>query len=74
MRKALTVEYWRDGDYFVGQVREMPSAISQGKTLAELEDNLRDAYRLVLADMLADRPRHPRSLHVRTRKLTLANS
>jgi predicted RNase H-like HicB family nuclease len=78
MATKLTVDYWRDGAYFVGQVRELPAAISQGKTLEELEENLRDATRLVMADMIEDhakqRPRYPRSLHVHTRKLTLAIS
>jgi hypothetical protein len=43
----LTYTYWKDGAWFVGQVREMPAAISQGHSLAELEDNLRDAVQMI---------------------------
>ncbi len=48
MRTTLTYEYWRDGRWYVAQLREVPSVLSQGRTLAELERNLRDAYRLIL--------------------------
>ena len=48
MRARFTLEYWKDGDWFVGQVREVPGVFSQGKTLEELEENIRDAYRLML--------------------------
>jgi predicted RNase H-like HicB family nuclease len=34
--------------FFVGQVQEMPEAIAQGKTLEELEQNLRNALKTVL--------------------------
>jgi predicted RNase H-like HicB family nuclease len=44
----FTMEYWRDGSWYVGRLREVPGVFSQGKTLAELDENLRDAYRLVL--------------------------
>ena len=50
MRTTLTMEYWRDGHWYVGRLREVPGVFSQGRTLAELDDNLRDAYRLVLKD------------------------
>jgi predicted RNase H-like HicB family nuclease len=46
----FTMEYWRDGSWYVGLLREVPGVFSQGKTLAELDENLRDAYRLVLKD------------------------
>ena len=48
MGARFTLEYWKDGDWFVGQVREVPGVFSQGKTLGELEENIRDAYRLML--------------------------
>ena len=48
MLARLTLEYWRDGSWYGGQLREMPEVISQGRTLAELRRNIIDAYRLVL--------------------------
>ena len=63
----FTVEYWRDGDWHVGRLREVPGVFSQGKTLGELDENLRDAYRLVLKDQQPLRRRG-----VRRRALALA--
>jgi predicted RNase H-like HicB family nuclease len=54
MRRAFTLEYWPDAGGFVGRLREVPGVFSQGDTLAELEDNIRDAYSLVLADQLGE--------------------
>lgn len=50
MRKRFTLEYWRDEERFVGRLQEVPGVFSQGETLEELEDNIRDAYELVLAE------------------------
>jgi predicted RNase H-like HicB family nuclease len=35
---------------FTGQCKELPTAISQGKTLGELEENIKDAIQLVLGN------------------------
>jgi predicted RNase H-like HicB family nuclease len=48
MRRTFTLEYWQDDDWYVGQLREVPGVFSQGETLTELEENIRDAYELVL--------------------------
>jgi predicted RNase H-like HicB family nuclease len=48
MRHQFTLEYWRDGDWYVGRLVEIPSVFSQGKTLAELNENIQDAYELVI--------------------------
>lgn len=56
----LTLEYWPDADGYVGRLREVPGVFSQGDTLAELEENIRDAYELVVADA-RERP-HPGAL------------
>jgi len=51
VRKLLryfTLEYWRDEDWYVGRLKEVPGVFSQGKSLPELEENVRDAYRLML--------------------------
>ena len=49
MGVRLTLEYWIDDGWFVGKLREVPGVFSQGETLAELESNVLDAYREVLA-------------------------
>lgn len=50
MRKSFTLEYWRDDEWYVGRLQEIPGVFSQGETLEELEENIRDAYGVVLAD------------------------
>ena len=37
-----------DDGYYVGQIQEIPEVISQGKTIAELNQNLLDALQLVI--------------------------
>lgn len=48
MRKSFTLEYWIDEDWYVGRLKEVPSVFSQGESLPELEENIRDAYRLMM--------------------------
>lgn len=43
----MMVEKGENG-YFVGQIVEYPAALSQGKTVEELENNLKDALKLLL--------------------------
>ena len=44
------MEYWKDGDWYVGRLPQVPGVFSQGATLDELERNIRDAYRLMLEE------------------------
>ncbi len=57
MVATFTLEYWKDDDWYVGQLREVPGIFSQGRTLEELEANIRDAYRLMLKERPAVRRR-----------------
>lgn len=50
MTRLFTLEYWRDEGWYVGRLREVPGVFSQGATLDELEENVRDAYRLLVTD------------------------
>ena len=47
MLKHFTLEYWVDDDWYVGRLKEVPGVFSQGESLDELEENIRDAYRLI---------------------------
>jgi predicted RNase H-like HicB family nuclease len=51
MRHAFTLEFWQDEGWYVGRLKEVPGVFSQGETLDELEENIRDAYDLVLSDV-----------------------
>jgi predicted RNase H-like HicB family nuclease len=53
MRSRFTLEFWRDGDWSVGRLLEVPGVFSQGETLEELRENIQDAYDLMVTQ---DRP------------------
>jgi predicted RNase H-like HicB family nuclease len=44
----LTLEYWEYEGWLIGRLVEVPSIFSQGKTLTELKDKIRDAYKLMV--------------------------
>ena len=50
MARRFTVEYWLDNGWYVGRLREVPGVFSQGETLAELEENIRDADHFMMED------------------------
>jgi len=50
MIRQFTLEYWMDDDWYVGRLKEVPGVFSQGETLQELEENIREAYQLMMAD------------------------
>ena len=50
MANRFTLEYWIDDGWYVGRLKQAPGVFSQGETLAELEENIQDAYQLVLEE------------------------
>ena len=50
MQRTFTLEYWQDDDWYVGRIREVPGVFSQGESLEDLEENIRDAYELMRED------------------------
>ncbi|MEK7398650.1 MAG: type II toxin-antitoxin system HicB family antitoxin [Candidatus Poribacteria bacterium] len=50
MIREFTLEYWMDDGWYIGKLKEVPGVFSQGETLEELEENIRDAYSLMLED------------------------
>ena len=50
MERWFTLEYWKDEGWYVGKLKEVPGVFSQGETLKELEENIREAYQLMLED------------------------
>jgi len=47
MLRHLTLEYWMEEGWYVGRLKEVPGIFSQGESLEELEENMRDAYYLM---------------------------
>ena len=65
MSLRFRLEYWKDGDWIVGRLPHVPGVFSQGATLPELEDNIRDAYRMMLEEQAAA----PGSVSVETKEI-----
>jgi predicted RNase H-like HicB family nuclease len=54
MAPQLKIVYWKGEQYWLGKFIDHPEIMSQGESLQELEENLREAYReLLLGDVPA---------------------
>jgi hypothetical protein len=42
--KALRYVYWQDGSFWLGHLEEYPDCLTQGETLVDLQEHLRDLY------------------------------
>ena len=42
--------YWKGEQFWLGKLLEHPEIMTQGVTLEELEENLRDAYHLMVME------------------------
>ena len=47
MNQKLTMVYWKGEQFWLGKVLEHPEIMTQGETLEELEENLKDAFRMM---------------------------
>lgn len=50
MKSKLNMIYWKSGKFWLGRLAEHPEIMTQGRTLKELEENMRDAYQLMVFD------------------------
>ncbi len=66
MQRQFTLAYWIDDSWYVGKLKEVPGVFSQGESLPELEENIRDAYRLLMQE---EAPVGPRE--VKTREISV---
>ena len=48
MQQAFQLEYWIDDGWYVGRLKGVPGVFSQGEALVELEENVRDAYHMLV--------------------------
>lgn len=53
---GYTLVYWQDGEWFVGRLRERPDVFSQGKSLQDLEENIKEALALMETTDFQDLP------------------
>jgi predicted RNase H-like HicB family nuclease len=47
METKLKMVYWKGQKFWVGKLLEYPEIMTQGKTLKELEENMKEAYTLM---------------------------
>jgi len=47
MTTKMQMIYWKSDKFWVGKLLEHPEIMTQGKTLKELEVNMKDAYMLM---------------------------
>jgi predicted RNase H-like HicB family nuclease len=50
----MTMIYWQEGVLWVGKLKEYPEIMTQGHSLAELEENIKDAYSSMVMDDVPD--------------------
>jgi predicted RNase H-like HicB family nuclease len=55
MLKNLKLIYWKGEKYYLGKLLEYPEIMTQGETLEELVENIKDAYYLMVFE---DVPQH----------------
>jgi predicted RNase H-like HicB family nuclease len=65
MSRRFTLEYWVDEGWYVGRLKEVPGVFSQGESLQELEENIREAYSLMLEEET------PSQIGLQTRELEI---
>ena len=51
MIRNFTLEFWIDDGWYVGRLKEVPGVFSQGRTLEELEENIKDAYEMMIKEI-----------------------
>ena len=43
--QSIRYIYWQDGDAWLGHLEEFPDYLTQGESLADLEEHLRDLHK-----------------------------
>ena len=51
MKTKMTMIYWKSDKFFLGKLLDHPEIMTQGETLEELEENIKDAYFLMAHDI-----------------------
>jgi predicted RNase H-like HicB family nuclease len=46
----MTLVYWKSDKFWLGKLLEHPEIMTQGETVEELEENIKDAFLLMAMD------------------------
>lgn len=55
MKTKLKMVYWKSKKFWLGKLIEYPEIMTQGETLEELEENMKDAYLLMAMEDVPDK-------------------
>ena len=50
----MNLIYWKSDKYWLGKLLEHPEIMTQGETIEELEENIKDAYLLMAMEDVPD--------------------
>lgn len=50
MGANMTMICWKGEKFWLGKLKEHPEIMTQGRTLKELEENLKDAYEMMVME------------------------
>jgi len=64
VKKKLKMIYWKGNKFWVGKLLEHPEIMTQGETIEELEENMKDAFILMTMENVPE--------EYRIKELTLA--
>jgi predicted RNase H-like HicB family nuclease len=55
MKVKMTMIYWKGEKFWLGKLLEHPEIMTQGETLEELEENIKDAYMMMALDEVPEK-------------------
>lgn len=55
MNTKMNMIYWKSEKFWLGKLLEHPDIMTQGESLEELEENLKDAYLLMAMEDVPER-------------------
>lgn len=56
MENKPRMVFWKGKKYWVGKLIDYPEVMTQGETFAELEENIAEAYQLLVLDAAQEQP------------------
>ena len=54
MMKKLTMIYWKSYKFWLGKLLKYPYIMTQGETVEELKENIKDEYQLMVLEDVPD--------------------
>lgn len=55
MKTKMTMIYWKSDKFWLGKLLDHPEIMTQGESLKDLEENIKDAYLLMALDEVPEK-------------------